>query len=97
LISGAPSSRSRRLPLTTRPPAYYGAIPRQEPGDCKSRDSKENLSVKILDVYFAFYDIDMHLFYSYRFYINNIKVGDISYRFAQKRKKFKDCAYPLAS
>jgi ATP-dependent DNA helicase RecG len=38
-ISGAPSGRSRRLPLTTRPPAAYGATPRQAPGDCKSRDS----------------------------------------------------------
>ena len=34
-----PSGRSRRLPLITRPPAFYGANPRQEPGDCKSRDS----------------------------------------------------------
>ena len=27
-ISGAPSGRSRRLPLITRPPASYGANPR---------------------------------------------------------------------
>ncbi len=38
-FSGAPSGRSRRLLLITRPPASYGANPRQEPGDCKSRDS----------------------------------------------------------
>ena len=38
MASGAPSGRSRRLHLITRPPASYGAIPRQEPGDCKSRD-----------------------------------------------------------
>jgi hypothetical protein len=38
MASGAPSGRSRRLPLITRPPASYGANPRQDPGDCKSRD-----------------------------------------------------------
>lgn len=30
--SGAPTGRSRRLPLITRPPGAYGAIPRQVPG-----------------------------------------------------------------
>ena len=38
MTSGAPSGRSQRLPLITRPPASYGANPRQEPGDCKLRD-----------------------------------------------------------
>jgi tetratricopeptide (TPR) repeat protein len=44
--SGAPSGGSRKLPVITRPPASYGAfLPRQKPGDSKSRgiDSVENL------------------------------------------------------
>ena len=44
--SGAPSGRSRRLPVITRPPASYGALlPRLEQGESKSRgiDSVENL------------------------------------------------------
>jgi predicted nucleic acid-binding protein len=45
-ISGAPSGRSRRLPVITRPPASYGAfLPRLEPGDSKSRGIDETTSI----------------------------------------------------
>jgi hypothetical protein len=32
IVSGAPSDRSRRLLIRTRPPADYGVLPRLEPG-----------------------------------------------------------------
>jgi FdhD/NarQ family len=42
--SGAPSGRSRRLPVITRPP-YTVLLPQLELGDSKSRDKKPLLPV----------------------------------------------------
>jgi len=41
VLSGAPTGRSRWLPLRTRPPANSAFLPRREPGDSNSQGLKK--------------------------------------------------------